>query len=197
LLQSEGGLKKASALIAGAVTIRLLQGVIFGGIFGKVEEEYPEAGPDILLATLLMVIGILLLIKAYQTWRKEPDPEDSLPKWMSAVNDITATKAASVGALYILASPKQWVFTQPAIATVIEAEPGRTAGMALYFFFVVGTQVTLLVPSALVAIAPQQFIAPIKSAYNWLARHNQTILLIVSLVFGVWFTIQGILGLLT
>jgi hypothetical protein len=37
-----------------------LQGVIFGSVFGHVEEEYPEAAPDILAATLLMVVGILL-----------------------------------------------------------------------------------------------------------------------------------------
>lgn len=195
-LQSERGRQKASALIAGAVTIRLIQGVLFGFIFGQVEEKYPDAGPDILVAILLLTIGMLLLTKAYQAWRKEPDPEDSLPTWMSSISESTATKAAGVGALYVLASPKQWVFTQIALGIIIDAEVGPTVGTALYLFFVLGTQITLLIPLILVTMAPQRMTPPLQSAFAWLGRHNQTILMIVSLVFGLWFTYKGISSLL-
>ncbi len=197
LLQSENGLKKAIALVVGAVTIRLLQGVLFGFTFGRVDEEYPEAGPDILVSILLLILGGLLLIKAYQAWRKEPDPEESLPRWMRAINQISIAKAAGIGALYVLTSPKQWLFTQSAIGTIIDAEVGPLAGTSLYLFFVVGTQITLLVPIVMIAIAPQPAAKPLNAAHDWLARHNQTILMVASLIFGAWFTFQGFDGLLT
>jgi threonine/homoserine/homoserine lactone efflux protein len=115
---------------------------------------------------------------------------------MNAINEVSATKAAGIGALYVLASPKQWIFTQSAIATIVEAEPALWLGVALYLFFVVGTQITLLVPLALLAIAPQQVGQPLKTTYSWLERNNQTILLVASIIFGVWFTYKGISGLL-
>lgn len=196
LLRSEDGLKKALALMSGGVTLRLLQGILFGFVFGQVAEEYPQEGPDIVVSTLLMVIGILLLVKAYTTWRKEDDPETSLPQWMNAITGITAIRAAAIGALYVLASPKQWVFTQAAIGIITEAALGMEAAIALYLLFVVGTQVLVLVPILMVAIAPQQATKPLQAAYDWLARHNQTILMVASLIFGLWFTYKGINGLL-
>lgn len=196
LLQSENGLKKAIALVAGGVSLRLLQGILFGFVFGRVAEEYPEAGPDILVSTLLLVIGLMLLIKAYTAWRKEEDTETNIPQWMSAVTGVSATRAAAIGALYVLVSPKHWVFTQAAIGIIIEAALGMGTAIALYLLFVVGTQVLVLAPILMVAIAPQQAAKPLQAAHDWLARHNQTILLVVSLIFGVWFTYKGINGLL-
>lgn len=196
LLQSEGGLKKGIALIIGAVTIRILQGYLFGFVFGRVEEEYPEAGPTILVSTLLLVIGILFLVKAYSTWQKEVDPEDAPPKWMAAINDISALKAAGIGALYVLASPKQWVFTQAAISTIIEGEMSAIAEAGLYLVFVIGTQLSAIIPLAMLAISPEKAGQSLQAASEWLGRHNRTIMIIVSLIFGVWFTYKGFNGLL-
>ena len=196
LLQSEGGLKKGIALIIGAVTIRVLQGFLFGFVFGRVEEEYAEAGPAVLVSTLLLVIGILLLVKAYKSWQKETDPEDEPPKWMAAINDVSAIKAAGIGALYVLASPKQWVFTQAAIATIVDGEVSAIAEAGLYLLFVIGTQLSALIPLAMLAISPEKAGQSLQGASEWLGRHNRTIMIVVSLVFGVWFTYKGFNGLL-
>lgn len=196
LLQSENGLKKAIALMTGGVSLRLLQGILFGFVFGRVAEEYPEEGPEILVSTLLLVIGIMLLIKAYTTWNKEDDPETSFPQWMNAVTGVSIIRAATIGALYVLVSPKQWVFTQSALGIIIEAALGKPAAIGLYLLFVAGTQILVLVPILMIAITPQQAAQPLQAAYDWLARHNRTILIVVSLIFGVWFTFKGINGML-
>lgn len=85
LLQSDGGLLKATAFVAGAVLARLVQGVLFGFVFGRAAEAYPVDGPDVIASTLLLVVSILLLVTAFRKWRKEADPDDPPPKWMTTI----------------------------------------------------------------------------------------------------------------
>ncbi len=44
LLRSEGGLLKATAFAAGATTVRLIQGVLFGFVFGAAADD-GDGGP--------------------------------------------------------------------------------------------------------------------------------------------------------
>ena len=76
LLQSQRGLGKAMAFVAGAVAVRLVQGILFGFVFGAAAEAYPDGGSEVIASTLLLIMGILLLIGAYKKWRKEADPDE-------------------------------------------------------------------------------------------------------------------------
>lgn len=196
LLQSEDGLLKATAILVGNVLIRLTQWFLLDLLFETATDHYAEEGSNLITATLLLLLGILLLIKAYKSWRKESDPEEELPKWMSAFSGLTALKAAGVGALYVLVSPKQWVFTLSAISTIGEAKLTGLAPFGLYLFFTLAAQIFVLIPIVALAVAPQQATKPIKGIYSWLVKYNQTIILIVSLIFGLWFLIKGIAAFL-
>jgi hypothetical protein len=196
LLQSERGLGKAIAFVIGAVTVRLLQGVIFGLVFASAVEAETAAGLQLIAPTLLTVVGILLLVAGVRKWRKEDDGEDNEPKWMSKLSDLTVLKAAGGGALLMLVAVKQWVFTLSALAVIEEAQPGLNAGVALYLLFVAATQVLVVPPIIAFAVAPEQSTRPLAAAQGWLQRHNREIMIIVSFVFGVWFLFQGVSSLL-
>lgn len=196
LLQSERGLGKAIAFVVGAVTVRLLQGVIFGLVFRSAVEAESAAGLQLIAPTLLTVVGVLLLVAGVKKVRKEDDGEDSEPKWMSRLSDLTVLKAAGGGALIMLVAVKQWVFTLSALAVIEEAQPGLTAGVALYLLFVVATQALVLPPIIAFAVAPEQSAKPLTAAQGWLQRHNRVIMIVVSFVFGAWFLFKGVSGLL-
>ncbi len=197
LLQSERGLGKAIAFVVGAVTMRLAQGVIFGLVFASAVEAETAAGLQLIAPTLLTVVGILLLVAGVKKVRQEEDGEDSEPKWMSRLSDLTMLKAVGGGALLMLLSVKHWVFTLSAIAVIEEAQPGLNAGVALYLIFTLATQMLVLPPILAFAVAPQKSAKPLAAAQAWLQRHNRVIVMIVSLVFGTWFSFQGISGLLS
>ena len=76
LLQSERGLGKAIAFVAGAVAVRLLQGVIFGLVFAPAVDAETGAGLALIGPTLLTLIGVLLLVMGVKKWRKSSDDED-------------------------------------------------------------------------------------------------------------------------
>ncbi len=196
LLQSERGLGKAIAFVVGAVTVRLLQGVLFGLVFRSAVEAESAAGLQLIAPTLLTVVGVLLLVAGVKKVRKEDDGEDSEPKWMSRLSDLTVLKAAGGGALIMLVAVKQWVFTLSALAVIEEAQPGLTAGVALYLLFVVATQALVLPPIIAFAVAPEQSAKPLTAAQGWLQRHNRVIMIVVSFVFGAWFLFKGVSGLL-
>lgn len=195
LLQSERGLGKAIAFVLSAVTVRLAQGALFGLVFAGAVEAESAVGLQLIKPTLLTVFGILLLTMGVRKLLKE-ESEDSEPKWMSRLSDLTVLKAAGGGALVMLIALKQWVFTLSAIAVIEEAQPGLSAGIALYLIFVLATQSLMLLPIIATAIAPEKSARPLAAAQGWLQRHNRVIVMIVSFVFGAWFAYQGISGLL-
>jgi hypothetical protein len=96
----------------------------------------------------------------------------------------------------MLVAVKQWVFTLSALAVIEEAQPGMTAGVALYLLFVVATQLLVLPPIIAFAVAPEKSAKPLAAAQGWLQRHNRVIMIVVSFVFGAWFLFQGVSGLL-
>ncbi len=196
LLQGQGGLRKASAFVLGAVAVRAVQGVLFGFVFGAAAEAYPADGPEIIASTLLLLLGILLLIAAFKKWQNQPDPDNPPPQWMAALSGLSALRAAGAGALFVAIAVKQWVFTLTAIDTIQGAALGLTTAAAAYLIYTLATQVLVLLPILAYALAPQRSARPLQAARAWLERYNRPIVIAVSLIFGVYFLVKGISGLI-
>ncbi len=196
LLLGEGGLRKASAFVAGMLAMRLVQGVLFGWVFGAAAEAYPDDGPQIIASTLFLVLGLLLLAAAVRKWRKQPDPDDPPPQWMAALAGMPPLKAFGAGAGVITIDVKQLVFTLAALDVIAAAGLGGAASAGLYLFFALATQTLVLLPILAFAVAPQQAAKPLRAVQGWLERNNRPIMIGVSLVFGLWFFYKGVTGLI-
>lgn len=196
LLQGKGGLGTAVAFVTGGVTMRLAQGVLFGLVLGAAMAANGEDGPQLIASTLLLVIGLLLLVAAFKKWRKEADPDDPPPQWMTGISNLSGLRAVGAGALFVTIAVKQWVFTLSAISIITEANLGGSAGVGLYLFYILITQILVLPPILFYAITPQRAARPLQAAQGWLERHNRVIVMIVSFIFGLWFSYKGITGLL-
>lgn len=195
LLQTTGGLGKAVAFFAGVVATRLAQGVLFGLIMGTAMAANGEEGQGLITSTLLLIIGLLLLIAALKKWRKEEDADEPPPKWMAGIGNLTGLRAFGAGALYVVVAVKQWVFTLTAISIISEASLGQSMSVGLYLIFVLLTQALVLPPIVFFALTPERAAQPLQAAQGWLNRHNRVIAITVSLIFGLWFSYQGITGL--
>jgi hypothetical protein len=194
LLRGQGGVTRAAAFSAGAMTVRVVVGLLFGFVLGGSADADARSG--VIKSTLLLVLGILFLVAAYKKWRKEDDPDAPPPKWMATLSGMTALKAFGLGALLMTIAVKQWVFTLSAIATISEAQLDQVASALVYVFFVVAAQSLMLVPVVVTLVAPAQSAKILDSALGWLERNNRPITVAASLIFGVWFAWQGITGIL-
>jgi hypothetical protein len=163
--------------------MRLVQGLLFGLVFGAAMQASSESGQRLIVSTLLLVLGILLLITACMKWQKAEDP-DAPPRWMATISGLSAGKAVGAGALFVTIAVKQWVFTLSAIGVISEAELGEAANAGLYLFYVVATQTLVLVPSLASAVVPQQAARLLQATQIWLERHNRVIAVAVSFVLG-------------
>jgi hypothetical protein len=197
LLQSKGGLLKAIAFVSGGLAVRLVQGILFGLVIGIACQANSEPGPKLIVSTLLLIVGILLLVTAFKQWRKQDDPDAPTPQWMSAVSGFSALKAAGAGALFPLIAVKQWVFMLSAIGVIGEAGLSGKASVGVYLFFVLATQTLVLGPILAYTVAPQWAAKPLEATRAWLERNNRAIVILMSLIIGVWFLFKGITGLIS
>lgn len=197
LLRVEGGLIKAAAFAAGAMTVRLLQMILFGYVFATADGAGGEAGPDLIASTLLLVVGVFLLITAVTAWRVGDDPDAPPPKWMTTVSRVSAPAAFGVSVVLMATGMKQWLFTLCAIAAIEKAQLGLKGSVFAYFFFVLAAQSLMLAPIISSAVAPAQSAKMLEVMQGWLERHNRKIAIVASLIFGAWFLWRGTTDLLT
>ena len=113
------------------------------------QEANPDSGQAIIVSTLLLIVGILMLITAFRTWRKEDDPDAPPPKWMAAISGLSALKAFGMGALLVAIAAKQWVFTLSAIGTIGDAGLGQATNVILFLFYAIAAQSLVLAPVAI------------------------------------------------
>ena len=89
----------------------------------------PETGGRSPVAGVIKIIlGVLLLVLAIKQWRTRPAKGDqaSLPKWMSAIDSMSAVKALWLGFLLAAANPKNLVLA--IAAGVVVGGAGLTVG---------------------------------------------------------------------
>ena len=195
LLRSEGGILKAAAFAAGAMTVRVSQGILFGYVFDTAADANGD-GSKFITSTLLLVVGILLSIAAFRTWRKEENPDAPPPKWMATLSGLPPLKAFGIGAFLMAISIKQWVFTLAAIAVVDEAKLSLKGSILAYLVFVLAAQSLVLAPTIVCVVAPDRSAKLLEVTQSRLERHSRMITTTVSLIFGMWFLGKGVTGLL-
>lgn len=196
LLQSDRGVSKAAAFAAGAMTVRLLQFVLFSRIFGVVLNSGGESELSLMSSILLLLGGIALLITAVKTWFKETDPEAPPSKWIAVIGRVPAPVAFGMAVVMMSLGFKQWVFTLSAIAVIDEANLGKIASVLAYLLFIVAAQSLMLTPIIVGALAPTESSKTVGTLLAWLERNSRAITIAVSLIFAVWFLSKSAAGLL-
>jgi hypothetical protein len=186
---------KAILFVLGMTIVRILQGVLFGFILPS-SSGAADDNPAIIKSTLLLVLGIFLLITAYKTFRKEPDPDAPPPKWLAMLENASPLMALAMGGGLILIAAKLWVFTLGALSTIREAGLGQTDSIIVFLLFILLAQSLLIIPILIRLLFPTKAAATLGAFGDWLELHNDAIVMVVSLVFGVLFLYQGITGLL-
>lgn len=191
------GLLKAIAYVTGMTVTRLLQGLIFGFILSEAAVS-AKTGSDknLVISTFLLVLGILLLIAAYKKWRGHDDPDEPPPKWLTMIDSATPLKALAIGLGLPLIAPKLWVFTLSVLATIAAAQLGQPSSTIAFLLFILLAQSLLLLPILIRILIPQKSKSLLDGISNWLTKNNRSIVMIVSLVFGLLFLKSGITGLL-
>lgn len=197
LTGEQRGTLKAIAFVLGMTITRLAQGFLFGITLASAsgDPDY-DVRTGAVKSTLLMVLGILLLIAAYKKWAKEPDPDAPPPKWMGMIDAITPVRAFLFGAGFILIAVKLWVFTLGALSAIAEAQLSRQEGIIAFLLYILLAQSLLIIPILIRLLMPSRAGRILGALGGWMEKNNDRIVIVVSLVFGLLFLYQGVMGLL-
>ena len=199
LLGSHRGLAKAVALVAGMTAVRLVQGVVFALVAGRIEPGDPataEQEAHWFVSAVLVVLGVVLIVAGVRLLLGDHDPDAAPPRWMQWVDSMGVGKTAGFGAGLVAVNSKSWIFTLGALGTIVEADLSVGEQIGAYLVFVVAAQ-ALLIGLILVRLClPARSASWLATLSTWLETHSTTISVTVALLFGTIFLIKGVTGLL-
>jgi hypothetical protein len=183
----------ALALVAGMMTVRLVQGLLFGVLFAGVVAVGGSRGPVVYGG--LVVLALVFLVSGARKALGAPDEDAPPPRWLATLDGIRPARAFGLGSLLLAIGVKHWVFTLGAIAAIGEAGMGAATSAGTFVVFVLiahGLQLALLVAAFVAPARADVVLARVSAALD---RHGRSLLAGVSLVFGAWFLLKGLAGL--
>ena len=153
-----------------------------------------ESGSSPVRGVIKIILGALLLFLALRQWRGRPaqGEQATMPKWMSAIDSITAGKALGLGFLLSAVNPKNLLMAIS--AGLIIGGAGLAVGqtVVVIVIFVLLAASTVLIPVVAYLIASERLAGPLDSLRAWLVNNNATIMAVLLLVIGVAVIGKGI-----
>lgn len=193
LLREGRGPVEAIAFVSGIVVVKLLQGLIFGSIFGAYDVNHHRSEIEaIIVATLLIVVGLLMWMAALKLFIQGDDPDGPPPAWTRMVSAITPLKAFGLGAALVTTSSRSWLFTLAAIGIITQAVLGPGLSVLAFLIYIAGTISLVVTPIVLSIHSAGRFNAV---AY-WLQKHDRVVMIVASLAVGAFFLWSGVSSLL-
>jgi cytochrome c biogenesis protein CcdA len=168
---------------------------------GSVAVPNPDRGHPTLTASLELLLGLAMLVFAWQG-RRPRDPvelssESRTSALLERLRDIRPRTAFSIGLILGIGGIKRLTLTLLAGTTI--AVSGFTRGEELGLCAVYVLIATLLVwaPACIYLVAGARADDWMASTQAWLSANQRRATVISTLVFGVILTVHGLLSLLT
>jgi threonine/homoserine/homoserine lactone efflux protein len=141
-----------------------------------------------------IILGALLLLLAAKQWRSRPhtDAEPPLPKWMAAIDSMTAARGFLLGFALSALNPKNLLMGIGAGVTIGSA--GLTVGesTATIVIYTIISASTVAVPVIAYLVASRRMAGPLEKLRAWLVHNNATVMAVLLLVIGVVVIGKGI-----
>jgi hypothetical protein len=141
-----------------------------------------------------IVFGVLFLLLAGRSWRNRPEPgtEPEMPKWMAGIDGFAPAKALGFGLLLAGVNPKNLLLAAGAgSALALIGLSTMEAVVSLVVFVVIGS-LTIAGPVLYYLVGGERAKTQLDSVKGWLAVHNDAVMTVLFLVFGVNLIAKGI-----
>lgn len=171
--------------------------VVAISVFTALSSVLPEKDPDAsspIAGWIKIALGALLLFMAIKQWRSRPATGEAaaLPKWMSAIDTMTAGRGMILGFLLSAVNPKNLLMAAGAGVIVGDSElSGGEVVLAVGIFVLIAAS-TVAIPVIAYLLASSKMAAPLESLRVWLVQNNATVMAVLLLVIGVVMIGKGI-----
>ena len=141
-------------------------------------------------------LGVVLLVLAFRKWRKirEPEHVEEMPAWMAGIEEIAPLKAFGLAAVLSSVNPKNLVLGLGAMTSLATlGAPTEQAVVGMIAFVVIASlSVAAAVLYRLLGGAKAE--TSLQTAQAWLKMHNDAVMAVLLLVFGVVLVAKGLGG---
>lgn len=143
-----------------------------------------------------IVLGVVLLVLAFRKWRKaaEPDHVDEMPRWMADIDELAPGRAFGLALLLSSVNPKNLALGLGAMTSLATlGAPSDEVVVGIVAFVVVAS---LSVAAAVVyrLVGGEKAQRSLETMQGWLKTHNDAVMAVLLLVFGVLLVSQGLGG---
>jgi threonine/homoserine/homoserine lactone efflux protein len=141
-----------------------------------------------------ILLGAALVFLALRQWRSRPKPGMNavLPKWMSAIDSMTAGKAFGLGFLLAAVNPKNLLMGASAGVTIGSSGLDAASIAIVIVLFTLIAAASVAIPVIAYLVASKRMAAPLESLRAWLVHNNATIMAVLLLVIGFVVIGKGI-----
>ncbi len=141
-----------------------------------------------------IVFGVLFLLLAGRSWRNRPAPgtEPEMPKWMAAIDAFTPARALGLGLLLAGVNPKNLLLAAGAGSALAVTGPSAAVAVVSLIVFVAVGSLTIAGPVVFYLTGGDRAKTQLDSAKGWLTMHNDAVMTVLFLVFGVNLIAKGI-----
>ena len=185
ILSADRGTRKGLAFILGwlACLVVVIAGVVLltGG-----EPPKPQTAPSNAVLAIKLALGVVLILIAVRQRRRMGRPRKP-PAWMAGLDRLPPWSAAGLAAFL-----QPWALVAAGAATVAQATLA-TAGnyLALLLFCLLATS-SFLYLEVYAAFAPAAASGRLERLRAWLDAHQEQVIIVVSLLLGLWLTGKSI-----
>jgi hypothetical protein len=193
ILLAKGGTKKGAAFIFGWLLSLAIVVSITVLVTGN-KPPKPNTAPSLGALAAKILIGVILILIAVRQRRRmgKPRPPKKQPKWQTGLDNMSPWFAIGLAPL-----TQPWGLVAAGVAVIVEAKLTSWENyVALFLFCVVATAIYIAL-ELYAAFRPERAQAFLGRIRNWIDTHTDQVIVVVSLVVGLWLVGKSIYLIVT
>jgi hypothetical protein len=182
ILLAEGGTRKGAAFIFGWFLSLAVVVAITVAVTGN-NPPKPNTAPSLAALAVKIVIGVVLVLIAVRQRRRmgKPRPPKKTPKWQTGLDNMSSWFAIGLAPL-----TQPWGLVAAGVAVIVEAKLSSWQSyVALFLFCIVATAIYIAM-ELYAGFRPERAQAFLSGIRTWIDTHTDQVIIVVSLVLGLW-----------
>ena len=193
ILLAKGGTRKGAAFIFGWLLSLAVVVALTVLVTGN-KPPKPNTAPSLAAEAVKIAIGVALVLIAVRQRRRmgKPKPPKKPPKWQTGLDNMSPWFAMGLAPL-----TQPWGLVAAGVAVIVEAKLASwESGVALFLFCVLATA-TYIAMELYAGFRPERAQAFLGSIRTWIDAHTDQVIIVVSLVLGLWLVGKSIYLIVT
>jgi len=193
ILLSKGGTRKGAAFIFGWLLSLAIVVALTVLVTGN-KPPKPNTAPSLAALAVKIAIGVALVLIAVRQRRRmgKPRPPKKPPKWQTGLDNMSPWFAMGLAPL-----TQPWGLVAAGVAVIVEAKlTSWQSYIALFLFCLVATGVYIAM-EIYAGFRPENAQASLGSIRAWIDGHKDQVIIVVSLVLGLWLVGKSIYLIVT